>query len=347
MVAVFNHTSAIDGFLIAHAVWRGLGRWVQPLVKAELFEVPVLGTLARGAGATPVPRTQEAGRELAYAEAVTVLRDGGTLLIAPEGTVTHDGSLLPLRHGAARLALEAGVDVLVVTHFGAQRGFSPVVRFPERGAVVTMTMDVLTPYPDEDATSLTGRIAATMLDRSAQLQAAYPDPQPTARWWPPYAVPGSPTGVARDNLERYQESMAHAIAQARERMARYATEHDLEQRLAEARERARVATAELAEAREKAQQAAAELAARSRERAELMAEHARERAGSLSDQARDRVDELTDQARDRMDGLTDQVRDGASHLQDRLPTRSDGDGTGAAGERRGRPDGETSEAERG
>jgi 1-acyl-sn-glycerol-3-phosphate acyltransferase len=324
LVAVFNHTSTIDGFLIAHTVWRGLGRWVQPLVKAELFEVPVLSTLARGAGATPVHRTEDAGRETAYADAVAVLLGGGTVLIAPEGTVTHDGSLLPLRHGAARLALEAGVDVLVITHFGAQRGFSPVVRFPERGAVVTMAMDVLTPYPDEDATSLTGRIAATMIDRSVQLRAAYPEQRPAARWWPPYAAPASPTGVARENLERYQESMSQAIAQARDRMARYALEHDLDQRLAEARERARVAGAELAEARERAQHAAAELAARSRERAELMTEHARERAGSLSEQARDRMDDLTDQARE----LTDQVREGAADLKDRLPTRSDDEGTG-------------------
>lgn len=321
LVAVFNHTSAIDGFLIAHAVWRGLGRWVQPLVKAELFEIPLLGTLARGAGATPVHRTEGAGREVAYTDAVNVLRGGGTVLIAPESTVTHDGSLLPLRHGAARLALEAGVDVLVVTHFGAQRGFSPVVRFPERRVVVTMAMDILTPYPDEDATSLTGRIAATMLDRSAQLQAAYPEQRPEARWWPPYAAPASPTGVARENLERYQESMSHAVAQARERMARYAVEHELEERLAEARERARVAAADLAEARERAQHAAAELAARSRERAELMAEHARDRAGSLSEHARDRMDDLTDQARE----LTDQVRDSAAHLQDLAPSRAHDD----------------------
>ena len=330
LVAVFNHTSPIDGFVIAHTVWRGLRRWVQPLVKVEVFEVPVLGTLARGAGATPVQRTEDAGRELAYADAVAVLRHGGTVLIAPEGTVTHDGSLLPLRHGAARLALEAGVDVLVITHFGAQRGFSPVVRFPERGALVTMTMDVLTPYPDEDATSLTGRIAATMLDRSAQLRASYPDQQPEARWWPPYAAPASPTSVARENLERYQESMGQAITQARDRMARYALEHDLEQRLAEARERARIAAADLAEARERAQQTAAELAARSRERAELMADHARERAGSLSDQARDRVDEFTEQARE----LTDQVKDGAAHLQDRLPARTEDDDTAAEVDRR-------------
>ena len=319
LVAVFNHTSAIDGFLIAHAVWRGLGHWVQPLVKAELFEVPVLGTLARGAGATPVPRAQDAGRELAYGDAVAVLRGGGTVLIAPESTITHDGSLLPLRLGAARLALEAGVGVLVITHFGAQRGFSPVVRFAERGATVTMALDVLTPYPDEDATSLTGRIAATMLDRSAELQATYPDPQPDAPWWPPYAVPASPTAVARDNLERYQDSMVQTIAQARERMARYALEHDLDQRLAEARERAHAAAVELAEARDRAQQAAAELASRSRERAELLAEHARDRAGSL-----------TEQAKDRMEDLTEQMREGAAQLQDRLPNRNDADaGTGS------------------
>ncbi len=327
LVAVFNHTSAIDGFLIAHALWRGLGHWVQPLVKAEVFEVPVLGTLARGAGATPVHRTEDAGRGLAYDDAVAVLRDGGTVLIAPESTVTHDGSLLPLRLGAARLALEAGVDVLVVTHFGAQRGFSPVVRFPERRATVTMTLDVLTPYPDEDATSLTGRIAATLLDRSAELQASYPDPQPDARWWPPYAVPASPTAVARDNLERYQDSMAQTVAQARERMARYALEHDLEQRLAEARERAHAAAVELAEARDRAQQAAAELAARSRERAELAAENARDRAGSLTGQAKDRMEDLTEQARD----LTEQVREGAAQLQDRLPARN-ADGTEAGSE---------------
>ncbi len=327
LVGVFNHTSAIDGFLIAHAVWRGLGHWVQPLVKAELFEVPVLGTLARGAGATPVHRSEGAGRELAYDDAIAVLRGGGTVLIAPESTTTHDGSLLPLRLGAARLALEAGVDVLVVTHFGAQRGFSPVVRFPERGVTVTMTLDVLTPYPDEDATSLTGRIAAIMLDRSAELRDSYPDRQPDAPWWPPYAAPASPTAVARDNLERYQDSMAQTIAQARERMARYALEHDLEQRLAEARERAHAAAVELAEARDRAQQATAELAARSRERAELMAEHTRERAGSLTEQAKDRVEDLTEQARD----LTEQVREGAAQLQDRLPTRND-DPSGAESE---------------
>ncbi len=290
LVVVFNHTSNVDAFLIAYTVWRGLQHWVQPLVKTELFDTPVIGELARRAGAIPVARTEGSGRETAYGDAVARLRAGGTVLIAPEGTTTHDGSLLPLRHGAARLALEAGADVLVVTHFGAQRGFSPVVTVPDRGAIVTITMDVLTARSDEDASALTGRIAATMMDRSEELKATYPQPDAQAAWWPPYSSPASPTATARDNLERYRQSMTEAVAHARERMAQIAEEHELEQRAAQARERA-------ADARERARSTAEDLAARSRARAE-----------SLGEQARERVEELASHARET-----------ASHLADRLP----------------------------
>ena len=271
LVAVFNHTSNVDAFPVADAVWRRLGHWCQPLAKAELFDVPVFGRLARSAGAIPVHRGQDAGREAAYADAIDRLHEGGTVLLAPEGTRTHDGTLLPLRHGAARLALEAGADVLVVTHFGAQRGFSPVVRYPERGVVVTMTMDVLQPWPGEDAQQLTGRIAAVMLDRSEQLQASYPQGDPGARWWPPYARPASPTATARENLEHYRESMAEAVAHARERMTRFAEDHDVDERVARARERAE------------------ELAARSRERAEELGERTRQRFEELSELAREQA----------------------------------------------------------
>lgn len=238
LVVVINHTSNVDAFLVADIVWRGLERWVRPLGKAELFDIPVIGVLVRKGGTIRVERGEGAAREAAYGHAVEQLRAGASILVAPEGTVSHDGSLLPLRHGAARLALEAGVDVLVVTHFGAQRGFSPVARWPERGALVTMTLDLLEPWPDEDASSLTGRIAATMMDRGAELRAAYPQADPEARWWPPYPVPGSPSATARENLERYRQSMAEAVERARERMAQVAADHDATERVAHARERA-------------------------------------------------------------------------------------------------------------
>jgi 1-acyl-sn-glycerol-3-phosphate acyltransferase len=314
LVVVFNHTSNLDAFLIADTVWRGLRHWVQPLVKAELFDVPGLGFLVRRTGAIPVTRAEVTGREAAFGAAGERLRSGGTLLLAPEGTVTHDGSLLPLRHGAARLALDAGVDVLVVTHFGAQRGFSPVVRTAERGVVVTMAFDLLTRWPDEDATALTGRIAATMLDRSQELRAGYPQADPEAPWWPPYSTPASPSSTARASLERYQESMTEAIAGARERMARFAEEHEVPERVAHAREVA-VAKAE-------------EVATRSRdaaEKAEVLAARSRETAEHLAEQARHRVEELTQDARE----LAAEARERAAHLAHRTDgAPEDGDAVG-------------------
>lgn len=276
LVGVFNHTSAIDGFVVADAVRHRLGRWCQPLVKSEIFELPIIGALAHRAGAVPVVRDEDAGREAAYGDAVARLRAGGTVLVAPEGTITHDGSLLPLRHGAARLALEAGVDVLVVTHFGAQRAFSPVGRSPDRGAVVLMTMDVISPWPDDDAASLTGRMAATMLDRSEQLRSTYPQQDPDAPWWPPYAAPASPSATARESIERYRQSMAETVADARDRMRHMAEERDLEERVSKAREHAVAAVEELASL-------------------------SRDRAGSIADQARAKVDELATLVRERVD----------------------------------------------
>ena len=284
LVVVCNHTSNVDLLLVADTVWRRLRRWVQPLVKTELFHAPVLGALVRHTGAIPVARDEAGQREAAYADAVQRLRAGATVMIAPEGTVTHDGSLLPLRQGAARLAIEADVDILVVTHFGAQRGFSPVARFPHRNVVVTMVMDVLSPLPDEDESVLTGRIAATLLDRSEELRATYPQADPTARWWPPYSAPASPSATARKSLERYQASMAEAVEHARERMARMAEEHEVEHRVAQMRERAHAV------------------------------------ADDLGTRTRARTEALTEQAQVRMEQLADQARERAAALGERLPT---------------------------
>lgn len=285
-VVVANHTGNLEPFLVAHTVWRATGHWIQPLVKAELFQMPVLSALAPGAGAIPVARDTEGGREDAYAQAVARLDEGGTIYIAPEGTITHDGELLPLRHGAARLALQAGVPVVVVTSFGGQRGFSPVVLVPQRGVLFDVVVEQLEPDADDDPTTLTGRIAATMLDRSQELREQYPQADPDAAWWPPYSEPAEPTRTARENLEQYREAMADAVEQARARMAGLRDEREVDQRLRDARDRASAA-----------------------------ATHARERAHELADQVRGRTDELIGAAQ--RGELGDQLRQRADELSRR------------------------------
>ncbi len=254
LVVVSNHTGMLEPFLVAHTVWRQVGRWVQPLAKAEVFKIPVIGTIGRAAGGVPVHREDRAGRADAFSTAVQKLSEGATVWLGPEGTITHDGNLLPLRTGAARLALRGGADVLVVTHVGAQRVFSPVAKMPHRGAIVTMAMDLLTAHPDEDEDTLNGRMAATMMDRMQELEASHPQRDPEQPWWPPYSNPREPSRTARGSLERYKASMAEAVEHARQRMAEYADEHHLDEKVLEARRRAAQVAAE---ARERARQARA------------------------------------------------------------------------------------------
>ena len=82
------------------------------LAKSTIFEMPVLGWLARTLRAIPVYRRQDAGADVAqnartFEVAREVLMDGGAIALFPEG-ISHDArTLLPLKTGAARIALGA------------------------------------------------------------------------------------------------------------------------------------------------------------------------------------------------------------------------------------------------
>lgn len=332
VVVVANHTGYFEPFLLVHALWKLTGHWVQPLAKAELFRIPVFGTMARAAGGIPVERQSTEGRATAYSAAVDCLEQGGAIYIAPEGTTSHDGELLPLRHGAARLALQAGCTTLVVTHFGGQRAFSPVVRTPHRGAHFDLVVEEVEPLPDDDEVSLTGRIAATMLDRSVELRRDYAQQDITAPWWPPYSEPAEPTRTARENMEEYREAMGEAIDQARARMAELAAERDLDARVQQARNRARSAA-------ETARTRAAELGEQLRHRSDELVELAR--SGQLGDDLRQRAEELSRQARliaEHAAELRAELREGPEHADDggapadvtSIADRADGPPTGAA-----------------
>ncbi len=322
-VVVANHTGNLEPFLVAHVVRQATGHWIQPLVKAELFANPVLAWLAPRAGAIAVHRDTAGGRDEAYVDAIARLRTGGTIYIAPEGTITHDGRLLPLRHGAARLALEAGAPLVVVTTFGGQRAFSPIVRLPHRDVPFDVVIEQVTPLPDEDAASLTGRVAATLLDRTEELRADYPDADPDAPWWPPYSEPAEPSRTGRENLEQYREAMAEQVHRARERMAALTEERDVQARLDAARERARVAADH---ARERAEVIGAELRLHTDELVELA------RSGELGGELRHRAEDLAAHVRDIVDHL------GHEQAPDTAPDTADDDaddettGDDAAGE---------------
>jgi 1-acyl-sn-glycerol-3-phosphate acyltransferase len=120
VILAANHVSYIDPLLYVRFVWDS-GRTPRVLIKHSLFQVPVIGTIMRGAKQIPVQRgTAEAGTSLRGA--VAALEAGEALCIYPEGTVTRDPDWWPMRGrtGVARLALETRVPVVPIAQWGAQ-----------------------------------------------------------------------------------------------------------------------------------------------------------------------------------------------------------------------------------
>ena len=96
------------------------------LAKESLFRVPVVGWVIRKAGQIPVYRNSLAAAE-AYRSAVAAVREGKAVAIFPEGTITRDPDLWPMRGktGAARVALETRCPLIPVAQWGPQEILSP------------------------------------------------------------------------------------------------------------------------------------------------------------------------------------------------------------------------------
>lgn len=187
-----NHVSEIDPLAIGVAVWKA-GRAPRFMAKSSLFRVPVLGRIMRATQQIPVDRAgvvrgadpMEAARALVAQELAVI--------IYPEGSLTRDPELWPMRGktGAVRMALQAGVPLIPVAHWGAQelmprygRGIRP---FPRK------RIDVLFGEPLDLSAYRGGPMdQATLLRATDELMAAITallaelrdEPAPAERWDP-------------------------------------------------------------------------------------------------------------------------------------------------------------------
>lgn len=90
------------------------------VAKAELFRVPVFGRAMETAGIVRVDRKDRAQSVASLHSAVTQLRSGRHIYIAPEGTRSPTGMLNPFKSGGFRMALEAGARILPVSIDGTR-----------------------------------------------------------------------------------------------------------------------------------------------------------------------------------------------------------------------------------
>lgn len=121
IVVAPNHYSDIDPVVIGYALYQ-LKRMPRFLAKASLFRIPIAGWMLKKAGQVPVERAGRGGAD-PLAAARRIAAAGHAVVIYPEGSLTRDPDLWPMRgkFGAVRTALDAGIPLIPVVSWGAQQ----------------------------------------------------------------------------------------------------------------------------------------------------------------------------------------------------------------------------------
>ena len=110
-----NHTSFLDPVILGLVSLQPLNF----MAKQELFGNVVFGRLITALGAFPVLRRRiDIG---AVREAIRRLKNGGTLLLFPEGTRTSGEKTARVFPGVGILSLKADVPIVPVLIIGAER----------------------------------------------------------------------------------------------------------------------------------------------------------------------------------------------------------------------------------
>lgn len=127
-ILAFNHSSVLDGPVVAIETAKRRRRKIRFLIAAEIMNAGLVGLILRTFDQIPIRR----GARDAHAidEALDTVARGAVVALAPEGKLNEDGAqgLMRIKSGIARLALPSHVPIVPVGVWGTH------VLWPKSGA---------------------------------------------------------------------------------------------------------------------------------------------------------------------------------------------------------------------
>lgn len=211
-VIAVNHTGYLD-FTYAGLPVRSVKRYIRFMAKKEVFDNKITGPIMRSLKHIPVDRS--AGAD-SYKAAVEYLQRGELVGVYPEATISRSFEIKEFKSGASRMALEAGVPIVPIVIWGAQRVWTK--GHPKRlGRTNTpISISVGKPIaPVEPVAEMTAQLRSAMQDQLLELQKDYQ--HPAGEYWVPARLGGSaPTLEEADRMDASDAEAKAAARQARQ-----------------------------------------------------------------------------------------------------------------------------------
>ncbi len=111
-----NHQSAYDIFTLMAAFPGSL----RMIAKKQMFALPIMGGGMRAADFIELDRSDRKRALASLERAKEIMASGINVWIAPEGTRSDDGALLPFKKGGFHMAVQACIPILPVTVDGTR-----------------------------------------------------------------------------------------------------------------------------------------------------------------------------------------------------------------------------------
>jgi 1-acyl-sn-glycerol-3-phosphate acyltransferase len=131
-----NHQSHYDVPVLFYV----LGANLRMITKVELFKIPIFGEAIRQAGFIAIDRSNRTRAIESLRVAKEKLAQGVHVWIAPEGTRSKTGQLLPFKKGGFNVALEAGLPILPVSIQGTRNALRAKGMRTSPGAQISVTI---------------------------------------------------------------------------------------------------------------------------------------------------------------------------------------------------------------
>ncbi len=166
-VAVANHESYADIFLLSHLPWEM--KW---LSKEAIFRIPVMGWMMRMAGDIAVQRGDRTSRVDALDQIHDRLDKNVSVMILPEGTRSPDGALQRFRNGAFKVAVERQLPILPIAVAGTRHAMAKhsMVFRPARAVARVLEPIETAGMTQDDVPALRDRVRALIQSARDELR---------------------------------------------------------------------------------------------------------------------------------------------------------------------------------